>query len=106
VSKRVLVVEEAEAELVAAVGWYDAQLPGLGAELRDSIDNALRKLVERLVAAAPVAGVSPAIRAKRMFVERFPYAVVFVERDGDLLVLASAHHHRRPGYWRNRGSSA
>lgn len=105
-SKRVLVIEEAEAELVAAVGWYDAQQPGLGAELRDSIDTALRKLVECLVAAAPVAGVSPAIGAKRVFVERFPYAVVFVERDSDILVLAFAHHHRRPGYWRGRGPSS
>ena len=104
-SKRILVVEEAEAELVAAVRWYDARRSGLGSEFRDSIDNALRKLVERPVAAAPVAGVSPVIGAKRVFVERFPYAVVFLERDSEIWVLAFAHHHRRPGYWRNRDPS-
>ena len=105
-NRRILVVEEAEAELVAAVRWYDAHRPGLGAELQASVDEALARLVERVVAASPVSGMPAAIGAMKVFVARFPYAVIFVERGDDIWVLAFAHHHRRPGYWRGRDPSA
>ncbi|MFO0453014.1 MAG: hypothetical protein ACK52I_30875 [Pseudomonadota bacterium] len=37
-----------------------------------------------------------------MLNDGFPYSVVYVERDGALLVVAVAHGARRPGYWRQR----
>ena len=39
---------------------------------------------------------------RRIFVDRFPYSIVFVQRDDEIEVLAFAHRKRRPGYWRNR----
>ena len=43
--------------------------------------------------------------AKRLILKRFPYDVVVKERDGELLVIAIAHHSRRPAYWRDRLST-
>jgi hypothetical protein len=37
---------------------------------------------------------------------RFPFSVVFVARDKDIIVLALAHHRRRPDYWRERVRNA
>ncbi len=39
---------------------------------------------------------------KRLILRRFPYSVIVHERDTEILVLAFAHHSRRPDYWRDR----
>ena len=41
-------------------------------------------------------------RARRVFLARFPHAVVFVDTGEAYLVLAVAHLKRRPGYWLSR----
>lgn len=33
---------------------------------------------------------------------KFPFALVYVEQPTRSLVIAVAHHKRRPGYWRRR----
>jgi mRNA-degrading endonuclease RelE of RelBE toxin-antitoxin system len=33
---------------------------------------------------------------------RFPYGLIYTIDNGDILVLAVAHLHRRPDYWRDR----
>jgi len=39
----------------------------------------------------------------RLFrLERFPYQLVHIVDDGELIVLAVAHLHREPDYWRDR----
>ena len=39
---------------------------------------------------------------KRLRLKRFPFDVIVVERETEALVVAFAHHARRPGYWRQR----
>jgi len=41
-------------------------------------------------------------RARQLVVTGFPYDVVYMVHDDVVSVLAVAHHHRRPGYWRER----
>ena len=38
----------------------------------------------------------------RCRLRRFPYSVVYTLDAESILVLAVAHQHRKPGYWRNR----
>ena len=33
---------------------------------------------------------------------KYPFAIVYVERSERILGIAVAHLHRRPGYWRDR----
>jgi plasmid stabilization system protein ParE len=35
-------------------------------------------------------------------VTRFPYSLVYLPIDSDVLIVAVAHHKRRPTYWKNR----
>jgi plasmid stabilization system protein ParE len=39
---------------------------------------------------------------RRLLLRRFPYAVIFQEKDEAILVVAVAHAKRRPGYWAGR----
>ena len=39
---------------------------------------------------------------KRLLMGRFPFSVVFVVTGEHVVVLALAHHRRKPNYWRDR----
>jgi plasmid stabilization system protein ParE len=41
-------------------------------------------------------------QTRRYLLEEFPYSVVYIDRPNEVLILAVAHHKRRPGYWRRR----
>src|SRR5262249_27364834 len=40
--------------------------------------------------------------ARKFVLRRFPYAVVYHERKSVVRILAIAHGHRQPGYWKDR----
>ena len=87
----------AEMELDQAIHWYGAQAPGL--------DNAF--LIEVLSAADRISRFPDAWHSlgegvRRYRLSRFPYGLIYTLDNGDILVLAVAHLHRRPDYWRDR----
>jgi hypothetical protein len=43
-SHRIIVLDEAEDELIAAQRWYETQRAGLGQEFRKAIDEAMDRL--------------------------------------------------------------
>jgi toxin ParE1/3/4 len=102
VRKRLHVEDAARDELRAAVTWYEEARPGLGREFFAEIQYTL-ELIERYPGlGAPVPRV-PAERGTRCLpLRRFPYAIVYRQRDTEIQVLAFAHHSRKPGYWRSR----
>jgi plasmid stabilization system protein ParE len=90
-------LEIAEMELDQAIHWYGAQAPGL--------DNAF--LIEVLSAADRISRFPDAWHSlgegvRRYRLSRFPYGLIYTLDNGDILVLAVAHLHRRPDYWRDR----
>jgi plasmid stabilization system protein ParE len=100
---RALIVEpEAEDEIAAALDWYEEQQSGLGAALMVEIDTVMDALRESTVRGLGVPGVRHDLAVRRVLLERFPYAVIFIEQLDAVHVLALAHHKRRPGYWRER----
>lgn len=101
-SQHVIVLDEAEDELIKAQKWYEAQCSGLGQEFRSAIDEAMERLLKAPLAASLILNLPPTIGARRVLVKRFPYSIVFIEHDEDVWVVAFAHQHRRPGYWRER----
>ena len=84
------------------MAWYEAKRDGLGLEFLAAIHerfNAIRTN-PGLYALAP--GVANRHGVRRAVLTKYPYAVVFVVRPSEILVLAIAHGHQRPGYWRRR----
>jgi mRNA-degrading endonuclease RelE of RelBE toxin-antitoxin system len=39
---------------------------------------------------------------RRCRLRRFPYGLIYAIDEGDILIVAVAHTHRRPDYWRDR----
>jgi plasmid stabilization system protein ParE len=88
---------EASEELRAAAERYDAESAGLGRELVLDVRRVCRSISE-----APHIGRMVRNDIRRRLVRRFPYSVLYCIESDDVLIVAVAHHHRAPGYWRNR----
>lgn len=100
--KRLRVEDAARDELRAAVGWYEKKRPGLGADFLAEVQGTL-ELIERhpgLGGSVPRVAIERGTR--RLPLRRFPYAIVYREREAEIQVVAFAHHSRKPGYWFSR----
>jgi len=89
--------EEVEGELLNAVGYLEIQAKGLGRRLWAEIKRA-----ENFIAQFPESAkeIRPGIRKR--ILRTFQYSLIYsLEKDG-ALILAVAHHRRRPGYWVGR----
>jgi len=87
----------AQRELDEAAEFYDFEGPGLGTAFLDEIERAVRQIGEfpesSSIVLAPV---------RKKVISAFPYSVMYSVIDDVVIVLAFAHHRRRPFYWRGR----
>jgi plasmid stabilization system protein ParE len=90
---------EAHEELIEAAEYYEQKKPGLGDAFVRRVEAALNQLESAPASAAAMPHVDGELKARRGFVSRFPYAIVFVELESEFQIVAVAHLHRRPGYW-------
>ena len=68
------------------------------AAIKEALDRMVR--LSRHLGTPPL--VEPGLGIKRVFVERFPFSVYFIELPIRFRVLAVAHAKRQPFYWRDR----
>lgn len=87
----------AESELDDASLYYDASVPGLGAQFRGEVERSALQL-SRMPMLRPE--VWPPIR--RCLLSRFSYALIYSIETDYVFVIAVAHQHRNPGYWQDR----
>lgn len=89
--------EAAEDELLNEIGYLELRAKGLGRRFLAEVRRA-----ESLIAQFPESAqeIRPGIR--KQILRKFRYSLIYsMEKDG-LLILAVAHHSRRPGYWVGR----
>jgi toxin ParE1/3/4 len=87
----------AERELNDAAQFYEGQATALGARFLNEIDRLLK-----LLAAYPEVGPFRARPVRTVRARRFPYSLVYQLVGDRLVVLAVAHHRRKPRYWTGR----
>lgn len=100
--RRVTILVEAAEEAIEAAAWYEQECPGLGVEFDHAINAALDLLEDEVVPLTNLLGITGVSEVKRLALRRFPYDIVVREFFDEIIVIAIAHHSRRPGYWRNR----
>lgn len=88
---------EARDELDAAVDWYEQQRPGLGTVYL----NRVREVFAR-IAANPQLHATVYQDVRKAMVQKFPYAVLYKEETGGVVVIAVFHTARDPAIWQGR----
>lgn len=94
---RVQLAPGAESDIGDAFVWYRERnaliADAFRAEVFDTIDR---------IGDAPLAKSAETTGMRRRVLHRFPYSVFYEVHDNTVMVLAVAHHRRRPDYWRSR----
>ena len=88
---------EARAEVRESVDLYDERLDGLGLRFLASVEGTVERISTNPEAGAQVAG-----GFRKRIVLGFPYNIIYRVWEEYIYLVAVAHHHRRPGYWRGR----
>ncbi len=100
--RRLQIHPSANAEVDEAAARYDAQTTGVGNDFIVAAGVAARSAMRRPRIGSPVPIESQVGEVRRVRVVGFPYQVVYAVLPDDVIVLAVAHNHRRPGYWASR----
>lgn len=100
--RRVRILHEAAEEAIEAATWYERERGGLGVEFSKAVDAVIDLLEDEIVPLTTTPGSAGSRGAKKFVLKRFPYDIVVRDLPEEVIVVAVAHHSRRPGYWRGR----
>lgn len=92
-----LIEPEAEADIDAAFGWYEAQRTGLGSEFLAELAFVLESIESNAELYPILIG-----RTRRALVRRFPFGVFYIIESGFVAVTACMHCRRDPRRWQTR----
>jgi plasmid stabilization system protein ParE len=84
-------------EAKAAYDWYASKNPSAAEAFIDELDAAIEQIAE-----FPDSGSLYLSGTRRYVMRRFPFAVIYREKKPTVEVVAVAHGHRKPGYWKKR----
>lgn len=90
-------ISPASLELDEAVKYYDHQLPGLGYRFFQEIAASIERIL-----LMPEAWPKVGKQTRRCILKGFPYALLYVREEGEILITAVAHLHRDPKSYRDR----
>ena len=93
----VRVLHVAQLELDEAVSYYNSQVPGLGDAFLLETVAAIERIRRFPDAWHPLGEL-----VRRCRLRSFPYGLIYAVDQAEILIVAVAHTHRNPGYWRDR----
>ena len=89
---------DAAAEMQAAARYYEEQQRGLGAAFLAEIEQGLNR-IQQFSRLWPIYDAE----YRRYLLRRFPFGIIYRLDTEGIIVVAVAHLHREPGYWKDRG---
>ena len=89
---------DAEAEYLEALRWYRERSPASVVRFEAEVSRSVERIEQ-----APQRWPRYLEDSRRLLLHQFPFEIVYQQSSASLvLILAVAHTHRRPGYWRDR----
>ena len=88
---------EAADEYEEAIAYYEDCQTGLGKQLSQEIDAAIK-----LILAFPTAWTMLEGEIRRILVRRFPFGLLYISRNDEIYILAVMNLNRNPNYWKKR----
>ena len=85
------------AELQEAIDYYEMQQPGLALRFLDEVEACRRRIENYPHAWHPL---DETFRRCRL--NHFPYGLIYRIRSQHIEIMAVAHLHRKPHYWKDR----
>ena len=84
-------------ELSEAISYYNAQRQNLGSEFREEAWETIQR-----IRSFPTAWQALSTSIHRCQMNRFPYGLIYAALRDEIVIIAVAHLHRAPEYWRHR----
>ena len=90
-------LKAAQDEVDEAVAYFDEQRAGLG-------DRFVQDLLATLtvIVGYPLSGKPLGKLVRKFRLRAFSYNLIYVIDEADIIIVAVAHHRRRPAYWQAR----
>jgi plasmid stabilization system protein ParE len=90
-------LEIAQIELDETIEYYNNESVGLGDAFLLEVLNAIERIKLFPEAWHPFSS-----HTRRCQLHRFPYGIIYQILDTEILIVAIAHLHRKPDYWKDR----
>jgi plasmid stabilization system protein ParE len=94
---RLLFHPDAEEELLEASRYYELEAPGVGLAFLAEVHRTLQAILDHPATAPKVNG-----NIRKKILKHFPYSILLATGADQIIVVAVAHHKRRPTYWHKR----
>jgi|SRR5436305_8650028 len=88
---------DARAEYVAAIEWYRKRSPRAARNFEAEFSQAIEQIRK-----SPESWSVYVKGCRRFLLHQFPFQIVYQSSADIIFILAVAHTHRTPGYWRAR----
>jgi plasmid stabilization system protein ParE len=88
---------QAEIEIAEAAVWYGSRANGLDAAFLYAVDAGFAAIQRNPLLYQVVSG-----ELRRVGLNRFPYGLIYVVREREVIVVACAHGRRDPRRWMDR----
>ena len=92
----------ARGEIDRELDWYDRRGSGLKERLISEIEAAIEVIVTRPASCPIVRRMRAGPVIRKAALGRFPFALIFAIDGQRAVVIAFAHHSRKPLYWKHR----
>ena len=86
----------AKLELDDAIEYYELQLEGLGKRYKEEVRTSINR-----ISVFPNSWTIIRPNIRKCVMHKFPYNILYSIQESTILIIAIAHHHRRPDYWVN-----
>jgi len=90
-------LELAESELEEAIAYFNRRIEGLGDRFEREVEATVA-----LIAEYPEIGSPITKRVRKFRVRKFKHKVIYIFDGDEIIIIAVAHHKKRPRYWRHR----
>jgi len=88
---------DADEEMKVVAAYYEERVTGLGGDFLNEIEQGLSRIRQ-----FPLLWPSYESEYRRYLLKQFPYGLIYRIEIDKIFIIAVAHLHRKPRYWKDR----
>ena len=96
---KITILQPAQLEIIEAFEYYEYSSKGLGFQFLNEIDysiNMIRDFPDLWTK------LTPKSKIRKCVIKKFPYCIYYLSDIHVVTIIAIAHFHRKPMYWKER----